>query len=47
LELIYAIGHTAHPQLINIRARSDVYVGQESVEVTAVQTDLLTLAEEL
>jgi hypothetical protein len=45
-EHIYAFGHTARLLLINIRARSAVYVDQESVEATAVLIDLLTLAEE-
>jgi len=46
LERISAIGLTARLQPINIRARRDGPVAQESAEVMLVPIDLLTLAEE-
>jgi hypothetical protein len=46
LERIFATGHTARLQPISIRARSDVFAGQGSVEVMADQIDLPTLDAE-
>jgi hypothetical protein len=46
LERISAIGLITRPQPINIRARRDGSVAQESAEVMLVPIDLLTLAEE-